>query len=176
MFSVDCSYGEWSAWGSCTLTCGDGTMRRTRAIVQHPLNGGVSCTEPLGEVSHCGETCPTTTTTTTSISTITTTTSTTTRTTGPSKFIMVTTGDRSPYVPHFFSLSPEKHPLPSCLKGTKQALGSAIAIRYNAALFPGEGMYHGKHNVNNLSDLRHERRPGLLTCTIFLGPLLFCHN
>ena len=64
---------------------------------------------------------------------------------GPSKYIMVTSGNQSPYVPHFFSLAPKKHPLPSCLNGTKQA----IAYRYKAALFPGEGMYQLHHRLHS---------------------------
>ena len=58
---------------------------------------------------------------------------------GPSKFVMVTTGTQGPYQPHFFSLSPETNPLPSCLTGSKQALRGGA--RWNAALFAGEGMH-----------------------------------
>ena len=78
--------------------------------------------------------------------------------TDPSKFIMVTTGSWSPYRPHFFSLSPDDHPLPSCLSGTKQELDSSLDQRYKAALFPAEGNITTthtcrKHTVQSHSDL-----------------------
>ena len=56
-FSVNCSYFEWSAWGSYTVTCGEGTKMRTRAINQLPLNGGTSCNDPLAEIIHCVNIC-----------------------------------------------------------------------------------------------------------------------
>ena len=56
-FSVNCSYFEWSAWDSCTVTCGEGTKMRTRAIKNFPLNGGEPCSDPVAEISHCVEIC-----------------------------------------------------------------------------------------------------------------------
>ena len=144
--AVNCSYMEWSSWGMCTLTCGDGTKMRTRAITQLPLHGGASCTDPLAEISQCKETCTTTMSMNPTTQAITTTTTPTT-TAGPSKFIMVTQGNQSPYRPHFFSLSPSTNPLPSCLSGTKQELRGRDL--YNAALFAGEG-------IDYLSNLKHD--------------------
>ena len=45
-------------------------------------------------------------------------------------------------VPQFFSLNPEGRPLPACLEGTKNLLDlpPSYEFRYNAALFPGEGI------------------------------------
>lgn len=105
---------------------------RTRAIEQFPLNGGASCTDPLAEISHCGEICMYQTENDVIIIMF-------NFGAGPSKFVMVTTGIMSPYRPHFFSLSPEENPLPSCLTGIKQTLRGVT--RFNAALFAGEGMY-----------------------------------
>jgi hypothetical protein len=39
---VDCVEAQWSAWSSCSLTCGFGTATRTRSIAA-PQFGGVAC-------------------------------------------------------------------------------------------------------------------------------------
>ena len=49
---------------------------------------------------------------------------------------MLTGGDRNWTPPQFISLTPEEKPLPACLSGRK----NGIHKRYNAALFPGEGI------------------------------------
>ena len=56
-FSVNCTYTEWSVWGSCTVTCGEGSRMRTRNMDNLPLNGGKPCTDPLAEIERCGEIC-----------------------------------------------------------------------------------------------------------------------
>lgn len=51
---IDCLWGEWEDWNSCTSTCGGGIQRRNRIIVVSPQNGGRLC-EPKDkyEVSAC---------------------------------------------------------------------------------------------------------------------------
>jgi len=52
--AVDCVWDDWTPYGSCTASCGGGRMTRTRAIKDHPLNGGKSCLEtPITEVAGC---------------------------------------------------------------------------------------------------------------------------
>nr|XP_026689790.1 thrombospondin type-1 domain-containing protein 7B-like isoform X3 [Ciona intestinalis] len=40
---VDCQVGSWSSWGSCSVSCGNGTHSRTRNITVNPAYGGDSC-------------------------------------------------------------------------------------------------------------------------------------
>ena len=54
---VDCSYGEWSNWSTCSKSClgtdgiqGDKRRQRTSSP---PQNGGDTCTEPLQDVVAC---------------------------------------------------------------------------------------------------------------------------
>ena len=42
-FTVDCLWGEWEAWGTCTVTCQGGMQSSTRAVLQPAQNGGVPC-------------------------------------------------------------------------------------------------------------------------------------
>ena len=41
--SVDCLWGQWTGWGSCTVTCGGGTQTSTRVINQEAQNEGIDC-------------------------------------------------------------------------------------------------------------------------------------
>jgi len=41
--SVDCVVAEWSTWGSCSKTCGEGTMLRRREVAQQPIHDGEAC-------------------------------------------------------------------------------------------------------------------------------------
>lgn len=55
---IDCKVGSWSAWSTCTKTCGGGTKTRTRKITQQPANGGAAC-PPLSESQPCNtQACP----------------------------------------------------------------------------------------------------------------------
>lgn len=55
---VDCELSAWSPFSACTITCGEGTKRRTRYMVRTPLHGGVIC-QDLEEVTSCDEgACP----------------------------------------------------------------------------------------------------------------------
>jgi len=40
---IDCQVGQWSAWDSCSSSCGEGTHLRTRDITASPNNGGAAC-------------------------------------------------------------------------------------------------------------------------------------
>lgn len=42
---VDCVVSNWSAWSSCSRTCGGGSRSRTRTVVSQPQNGGLACPE-----------------------------------------------------------------------------------------------------------------------------------
>jgi len=39
----NCQVSVWTAWGSCTESCGDGTIERTRSVTVNPVCGGVGC-------------------------------------------------------------------------------------------------------------------------------------
>lgn len=40
---VDCAWGEWEFWSTCSRTCGGGLKRRARSIRQPPREGGLPC-------------------------------------------------------------------------------------------------------------------------------------
>nr|XP_022339173.1 brain-specific angiogenesis inhibitor 1-like [Crassostrea virginica] len=44
--------GEWSAWSSCSVTCGDGYMAQTR-VCHPPLHGGLPCPNRLSKTKLC---------------------------------------------------------------------------------------------------------------------------
>ena len=54
---VDCSYGEWSNWSTCSKSClgTDGIQgnKRRQRTSSPPQNGGDPCTEPLQDVVAC---------------------------------------------------------------------------------------------------------------------------
>lgn len=41
--TVDCVWGPWSGWGSCSKTCGSGVQQSFRAIGQFPQSEGKAC-------------------------------------------------------------------------------------------------------------------------------------
>lgn len=50
----DCEY-SWSAWTSCSRTCGGGQRSRRRSILRYPVGGGASCGErDYQEYQACG--------------------------------------------------------------------------------------------------------------------------
>jgi hypothetical protein len=56
---VDCVMGDWSAYDSCTLTCGTGSNTRTRTVETYPQHGGATCGDEE-HVSNCNTmACPT---------------------------------------------------------------------------------------------------------------------
>lgn len=53
-----CIMSDWSAFGSCTKTCGGGTMTRTRYVTQPAINGGTACGSTVDEVPCNTNPCP----------------------------------------------------------------------------------------------------------------------
>ena len=53
LHNLDCVWGEWASWGSCSKTCGPGTIVRTRAIKVQATNGGEKCTGESKEHKDC---------------------------------------------------------------------------------------------------------------------------
>ena len=51
---MNCRWGNWSAWESCSVTCGGGTQKRSRVQVQRPQNGGRQCEGSYTHVRSCG--------------------------------------------------------------------------------------------------------------------------
>lgn len=54
MFSVDGHWSEWSSYGPCNATCGDGTKVRTRSCTNpSPKYGGSNCTGEAEQRDTC---------------------------------------------------------------------------------------------------------------------------
>ena len=52
--AVDGSWGSWTDWSSCSVTCGGGSQRRTRRCDDpSPRNGGAECPGSDEEVQSC---------------------------------------------------------------------------------------------------------------------------
>merc|ERR1719498_1768689 len=47
---VDCVYGDWSTWSSCSKSCGTGTQTRIRGMVR-PFYGGAACVDSADQLS-----------------------------------------------------------------------------------------------------------------------------
>ena len=59
IFTVNCIWGAWSTWETCSVTCGGGTQDRNRAITQEALFGGNECTGDDKETQSCNSNgCP----------------------------------------------------------------------------------------------------------------------
>ncbi|KAK7100724.1 hypothetical protein V1264_023622 [Littorina saxatilis] len=52
MCPVDGVWKDWTEWGPCSVTCGDGTQDRTR-VCHGPFYGGANCTGENGQRQHC---------------------------------------------------------------------------------------------------------------------------
>ncbi|CUV04666.1 unnamed protein product [Cryptosporidium hominis] len=50
---TDCVVSEWEQWSSCSSTCEEGKITRTRTIIQESLHGGVECPVDLEQVQDC---------------------------------------------------------------------------------------------------------------------------
>eukprot|EP00928_Gymnodinium_smaydae_P010951 TRINITY_DN14117_c0_g5_i1.p1 TRINITY_DN14117_c0_g5~~TRINITY_DN14117_c0_g5_i1.p1 ORF type:complete len:1558 (+),score=314.31 TRINITY_DN14117_c0_g5_i1:79-4752(+) len=51
---VDCRWGEWYDWSACSASCGSGSKRRSRVVMQSPRNGGKLCDpNDKSEVAEC---------------------------------------------------------------------------------------------------------------------------
>ncbi|XP_078352256.1 mucin-like protein, partial [Oculina patagonica] len=51
---VDGNWTQWTAWGQCSVTCGNGTQTRYRSCINPPpSNGGRDCPGPRNETQPC---------------------------------------------------------------------------------------------------------------------------
>eukprot|EP01128_Nolandella_sp_AFSM9_P004201 TRINITY_DN1848_c0_g1_i1.p1 TRINITY_DN1848_c0_g1~~TRINITY_DN1848_c0_g1_i1.p1 ORF type:complete len:516 (+),score=77.39 TRINITY_DN1848_c0_g1_i1:195-1742(+) len=50
---VDCIWGEWSAFNTCSAQCGGGSQSRTRSIATQAANGGSTCAGASTESQPC---------------------------------------------------------------------------------------------------------------------------
>lgn len=56
---VDGGYTQWSEYGPCSVTCGEGVKTRRRTCSNPPPSkGGNPCTDPAEEYTQCGGPCP----------------------------------------------------------------------------------------------------------------------
>ena len=56
---VDCMWGEYGEWSTCSATCGGGTNTRTRPEATPASNGGAPCTGSATETGQCNpDACP----------------------------------------------------------------------------------------------------------------------
>ena len=59
MSRVDCQWGQWGRWESCTKTCGWGTQISRRRIQNHEQNGGRTCSGDTFKNRQCNtRSCP----------------------------------------------------------------------------------------------------------------------
>ena len=52
---IDCEWGPYGVWSSCTKTCGGGEKKRTRLVSTPASNGGKECLENATETIVCNE-------------------------------------------------------------------------------------------------------------------------
>eukprot|EP00434_Breviolum_minutum_P002626 symbB.v1.2.002319.t1/scaffold123.1/size315817/4 len=52
---IDCSFGSWTQWSDCSVTCGNGQRYHTRAVITHAQASGRECHGGLEEVETCQE-------------------------------------------------------------------------------------------------------------------------
>ena len=50
---VNCLWGNWESWESCSATCGGGTQQRSRVVVRQAQNGGRPCTGGSTDEQSC---------------------------------------------------------------------------------------------------------------------------
>ncbi len=50
---TDCKMSDWSAWDTCTKSCGSGSQGRTRDVDTPDQNGGVSCSTEVSQNRAC---------------------------------------------------------------------------------------------------------------------------
>ena len=50
---VNCVWGVWKSWESCSKNCGGGQQVRTRSKMKHASNGGIDCLGQGAENQAC---------------------------------------------------------------------------------------------------------------------------
>ena len=50
---VDCIWGEWEAWESCSQSCESGTRQRSRSYAQMAMHDGKNCTGQATDAQFC---------------------------------------------------------------------------------------------------------------------------
>ena len=56
---VDCEWGSYGEWSSCSKTCGGGEKSRSRLVAKPAFNGGLACEGDTLETKICnGHLCP----------------------------------------------------------------------------------------------------------------------
>jgi len=55
---VDCEHSEWSAYGTCTTSCGSGSQEKTRSVTQPPRYGGNACGDLAANQTCNAQECP----------------------------------------------------------------------------------------------------------------------
>ena len=60
MFQVNGGFSDWTAWDTCSVTCGSGTQNRTRDCTNPaPAHGGTDCVGETSDAQSCDEVpCP----------------------------------------------------------------------------------------------------------------------
>ena len=53
--SVNCQWGEWGDFTSCSKTCGGGEQSRNRTVSQEAMNGGAPCVGSYTNTQTCNE-------------------------------------------------------------------------------------------------------------------------
>ena len=54
---VNGNWGVWGAWSTCSMTCGSGTLTRSRSCDNPaPANGGLHCPEDKYDTAQCVKT------------------------------------------------------------------------------------------------------------------------
>ena len=55
---VDCRVGDWTAWSTCSKSCGDGSKSRSRSLISGALHGGIECPPLHAQVTCSAGPCP----------------------------------------------------------------------------------------------------------------------
>ena len=53
VIKVDCVWGAWGAYTSCSKSCGSGIRGRSRVIATNASGGGAACTGPYLKLEDC---------------------------------------------------------------------------------------------------------------------------
>ena len=51
--TLDCKWNDYTPWSKCSKTCGTGTRKRERTVIQEAKNGGKECKGLSIETDNC---------------------------------------------------------------------------------------------------------------------------